>query len=157
MKMSFMVIPAAFLLSGCAASVAPSIQMSRDTKIYIFDVSGDNLFGSSVVNKAISRRIVSDTAERLEKDHIMVTNDLAGDAANLKFDIRTISGIQSAGFGLPGRNNIEIKYRVTLEGRNGKKLFGYEDKQSDSNIDDVCDKIADKVTGTVLRYYVKRH
>jgi hypothetical protein len=152
-----MVILAALFFSGCAASVAPSLQMSRDTRIYIFDVAGDDLFSSNVVNKAISRRIIGDTSERLEKELIMVTNDLTGDAANLKFVIRTISGVQSDGFGLPGRNKIEIKYRVTLEAINGKKLFVYDDKQSDSNIDDVCDKIADKVTGMVVRYYVNRH
>jgi hypothetical protein len=157
MKMFLMVILAAFLLSGCATSVAPSFQMSRDTKIYIFDVPGDDLFGSSVVNKAISRRIIGNTAERLEKDHIMVTNDLTGDAANLKFDIRTISGIQSDGFGLPGRDKIEIKYRVTLEAINGKKLFVHDDKQSGSNLDDVCDEIGNKITSMVLRYYVNRH
>jgi hypothetical protein len=157
MKMSFMVILAVFLLSGCATSVAPSLQMSRETKIYIFDVSGDDLFSSRVVNKSISRRIIGNTAERLEKDHIMVTNDLTGDAANLIFDIRTISGIQSDGFGLPGRNKIEIKYRVTLEAINGKKLFVHDDKQSDSNIDDVCEEIGNKISGMVLRYYVDRH
>jgi hypothetical protein len=156
MKMFITVILAAFLFSGCT-SVAPSLQMSRDTKIYLFEVSGDNLFSSSVVNKAISRRIIANTAEGLEKDRIMVTNDLSGDAANLKFDIRTISGIQSAGFGLPGGNRIEIQYRVTLENIHGRKLFIYDDKQSDSNIDDVCDKVADKVTDMVLRYYVDRH
>jgi hypothetical protein len=157
MKKSFMVILAAFLLSGCAASVAPSFQMSRETKIYIFDVSGDDLIGSSVVHKAIGKRIVGNTAERLEKDHIMVTTDLAGDAANLKYDIRALSGIQPAGFGLPGRDKIEIKYRVTLKDISGKKLFVFDDTQSDDIIDDVCDKIAGKVSGMVLRYYVDRH
>jgi len=157
MKISCMAILAALLFSGCAAGVAPSLQMSRDTKIYLFDLSGDDLIGSSVVARAVSRRIVTNTAERLENDLIMVTNDLTGDAANLKYDIRTISGIPSAGFGSPERNRIEIRYRVTLEDVKGKKLFAYEDKQAGGDIDGVCDRIADKVSGMVLRYYVDRH
>jgi len=157
MKLSFMLIPVLLLLSGCAASVAPSLQMSRDTKIFIFDVPGNDLFGSSVVNKAISKRIIGNITDRLEKNHIPVTNDLSGNAANLKFDVRTTSGLQAAGFGLSGRNRIEIQYRVTLEGTNGRKLFVYDDKQSDTTVDDVCDRIVDKVTDMVLRYYVDLH
>lgn len=161
MKMSYWVVAALFLLSGCAATTAapakasapaPAQRLDKGTRVYLFDASRDVLFSSGIANasttaKAITGRIISATAEKLKQEHIVVTNDLIGEAANLRYDIR-IAGAQAT-----DKGRIRVKYRVTFDDTHGKRLFVYEDERAGSDMDDLCDRIAGKVVKKVLEFY----
>lgn len=161
MKISYWVVAALLLLSGCATTStapskapapAPAQRLDRNTRVYLFDASRDVLFSSGIANasttaKAITGRIISATAEKLKQEHIVVTNDLIGEAANLRYDIRIV-GPQTA-----GGNKIKVKYRATFDDTHGKKLFVYEDERAGSDMDDLCDRIAGKVVKKVLENY----
>lgn len=150
------------LISGCA-TVDPSLLLNRNTKIEIVDSTTYYKVSTGIAAKGdkeavliIRKRIMENTKEELAKRNIDAFTEYTEGAAKLKYDIRTLSSgytVIGTGYGLIGKDKYEIKYKVTLESPDGKKLWDDSDEQDDSDLDDVLSKIASRVAKKVSRYF----
>lgn len=143
------------VILGCA-TVDPSLQLSKGTEVAIIDATEDVLYSSSVARddnavKGITRRIIKNTKDKLSEYNIGAYLQDSEGLAKIKYDIKTMSNKLRI-VGLHVRTNIEIKYRVTFESPDGRKLFVYDDEESDNDIDDLCEHIAKKIGKRVKRY-----
>ena len=137
--------------------------LNKTTKIEIQDVTTNYRVSTGIAAKGdketvlmIRKRIMENTKEELAKRSIDAFTEYTEGAARLKYDIRTLdSGYRliGTGYAVIGKDKYEVKYKVTLESPEGKKLWDDTDEQDDSDLDDVLSKIASRVAKKVSRYY----
>lgn len=156
-KMLFILL---IFLSGCS-TIDPSLQLDKNTKVEIMDVTTNWYVSTAVASdnsqfRQIVRRIMENTKNELSKRSIESFTDYTPDAAKVKYDIRTINSsyrVIGSAYGVIGRDKYEVKYKVTLESPDGKKLWEDTDEKDDSDLDDVLEKIASRVARNVSKYF----
>ncbi len=150
------------MIFGCAA-VDSNLLLNKTTKIEIVDVTTHYRVSTGIAARGdkesvllIRKRIMGNTQEELAKRSIEAFTGYTEGAAKLKYDIRTLNSgyrVIGSGYSVIGRDKYEVKYKVTFESPDGKKLWEDTDEQDDSDLDDVLSKIASRVAKKVSRYF----
>ena len=132
----YLVLLSLVVFSGCV-SIDQSLLLNKGTKIEIIDVSNNPIISGGVSNDhgAISKRIIEYTKEELTKRSIESITENTTGAAKLKYDIRNVS---------KGFIKYEVKYRVTFETPDGKKIFTDIEDKDDSDIEVIFERIASR-------------
>ncbi|MBC7949081.1 MAG: hypothetical protein H7Y42_14440 [Chitinophagaceae bacterium] len=136
MNIIYLALLSMVMFSGCA-SIDQSLLLNKGTKVEIIDVSKNPIISGDVSNDhgAISKRIIEYTKEELTKRSIETITENTAGAAKLKYDIRNVS---------KGFIKYEVKYRVTFETSDGKKIFTDIEDKDDSDIEVIFERIASR-------------
>ena len=140
-----LVLLSVVMLSGCV-SIDQTLLLNKGNKVEIMNVSKDSIISSEVANdrESIVKRIIEYTKEELSKRSIEVVTENTVGAAKLKYDIRNVS---------KGFIKFEVKYRVTFETPDGKKIFVDNEDKDDSDIDVIFERIASRTAKFVSKSF----
>ncbi len=160
MKNLLIVISFAVLV-GCVTE-APTLQLSRATRVCVSVATDDLLYSTAVV----SETAVQGVTRRIEKYLVNNLNDRGVQAgpsdtfkngdAKLSVKVNTIETVTTTSIGAFSpivKQQPKIKYTATLLAADGTTALNFDGEQDDESLDTLTKKIAEKVGDRVARCF----